>query len=209
MTTTGPGLVLHKGRSEALADGVFAIALTLLVLELKVPDGDIGHLGQEIVHHRAAFLGYTITFAIGGLFWYLHHATFQFLAHVTPRIAVANLAFLGCVSVLPFTMACFCRGPESPLPVQLYLGNFLAIALLLCAIWRLAQRHGAFAPEAPPQQLAALQRRIHALPVAAALGFATSFVRPEAAMYAFVVVVLFTRLRARLRRAGAAPSTGA
>src|SRR5947199_10599 len=80
-----PPLMLGKGRLEALSDGVFSIAMTLLVLELKVPEAAHQHSNAELLDQilalRTAFLSYVLTFLISGAFWYLHHLTFHFIRH--------------------------------------------------------------------------------------------------------------------------------
>lgn len=208
MTTPGRSTILPKARCEALSDGVFAIVLTLLVLELKVPD-DAAHLGEQLRASARTFFGYFITFTVGGLFWYLHHNAFRVITHLTPRIVVANLAFLGCVSLLPFTMACFGRFPGQELPTQLYLGNLCSIGLALAATWLAARRAGAIAVDTPAATLADLQRRILALPLASALGLLVSTFAAQAAPWAFVLALLAVRFvgRRRARRVVDARST--
>ena len=76
-----------KSRIEALSDGVFAIAMTLLVLKLEVPEGMEQHSNEEMLRQFAGFeapqfLSYVVTFLIAGGFWFLHHLTFHFIKNV-------------------------------------------------------------------------------------------------------------------------------
>src|ERR1035438_8076871 len=100
-------VTLSKSRIEALSDGVFSIAMTLLVLKLEVP---------EVMHHSSnegmlmqllalapQFLTYVVTFLIAGGFWFLHHLTFHFIRHVNGVLVWINLLFLMFVALLPFS----------------------------------------------------------------------------------------------------------
>lgn len=98
---------LGKGRIEALSDGVFSIAMTLLVLELKVPELSHHATNDELLAAlaklRPSFLTFFITFMISGTFWFLHHLTFHFVKHMNQVLCWINLFFLMFVSLLPFS----------------------------------------------------------------------------------------------------------
>ena len=199
MSTAGPALNLHKLRIEALTDGLFAIVLTLLVLELKVPEMSRAeaalHLNEQLAHLVPVFVGFIITFVIGGLFWYLHHLSFHFINHVTPRVVVANLVFLGFVSLLPLTMALFSRYQGLVTPTVCYFANFLGISLGLNLHWLIVQREeGLLIGGRNEDDLRRLTRRIRALLIGSLLGLGVAFVYPSAALYCFIAVVLATRI---------------
>ena len=202
MSASGQSLNLHKLRIEALTDGLFAIVLTLLVLELKVPEMPRAeaalHLNEQLHHLLPVFAGFVTTFVIGGLFWYLHHLSFHFINHTTPKLVVANLVFLGFVSLLPFTMALFSRYQGLVTPTVCYFANFVGISLGLNlqladraarrpAHWR-TTRGGA----APPDPAA-----IRALFAASALGLTVAFFYPGVALYIFIAVMLVVRVLSR------------
>src|SRR2546430_1764713 len=92
-------------RTVALSDGVFAIALTLLVLNITVPGLAAGHhgdLGHRLVHRSSEFYSYALSFAVIALLWVRHHTFFRGLARIDPRIAMLNLISLGFVAFLPY-----------------------------------------------------------------------------------------------------------
>ncbi len=89
-------------RTEAFSDGVFAIAITLLVLDLAVPSQELGHLAHGILHQWPAYLAYLTSFVtIGGL-WLTHHGIFSRLRFVDSRVMRVNLLLLLFVSFLPY-----------------------------------------------------------------------------------------------------------
>jgi uncharacterized membrane protein len=195
-------LTLHKGRIEALSDGIFAVVLTLLVLELKVPEMSHAEAAEQLngaLHHLLpTFAGYIITFVVGSLFWYLHHASFQFIKHTTPTLVIANLFFLGFVALLPFTMALFSRYQGLTTPTVFYLGNFVGISLGLTAHVWLATRQHLFLADSPPEELRSLNRRIVTLFLASCAGLVVAFFNPARAIYVFTGLMLAARLYNRI-----------
>src|SRR5436305_13171710 len=102
-------ILLSKGRMEALTDGIFAIAMTLLVLELKVPDlpksVDASQLLESIGHEAPAFFSFSVSFLYCGLLWVMHHLAMHFVRHLQIALVWLNLLFLMSISVMPFSCA--------------------------------------------------------------------------------------------------------
>ncbi|HTY97845.1 MAG TPA: TMEM175 family protein, partial [Solirubrobacteraceae bacterium] len=92
----------ETSRTEAFSDGVFAIAITLLVLDLGVPSSELGHLGHGILHEWPAYLGYVTSFVTIGGIWLSHHGIFRRLRFVDSRVMRLNLLLLLFVSFLPY-----------------------------------------------------------------------------------------------------------
>jgi len=90
-------VTLSKSRIEALSDGVFSIAMTLLVLKLEVPEvmhhASNDQMLQQLFKFAAVFVTYVVTFLIAGGFWFLHHLTFHFIRHVDSFLVWVNLMF--------------------------------------------------------------------------------------------------------------------
>ena len=96
--------LLPTGRLEAFSDGVFAIAITLLVLELHVPGrGEV--LVRSLEHEWPRYLGYLVSFAFIGGVWVAHSNMTRFIKAADPALMRLNLMLLLCVSLLPFTTA--------------------------------------------------------------------------------------------------------
>ena len=94
---------MSTNRLEAFSDGVFAIAITLLVLELHVPEPGSGELGHELLAQWPSYAAYLVTFLTIGIIWINHHAAFSRLRSADHSILMLNLLLLLTVSVLPFT----------------------------------------------------------------------------------------------------------
>jgi len=195
---------LSKTRLEALSDGVFAIAMTLLVLELKIPELDRHAPLREVMHALVslapAVLSFVITFVLSGAFWYMHHVTLHSTKHVTRPIASINILFLMFVSLLPFSTGLLGRlSPNHPAGLAVYFANQLALGLALNLHWWYAGRRGMLAPAADP----AARFMIRIQPVACVAALATLAVAPLASYYSFLIIMLVGR-RIAARRATAA-----
>jgi len=122
------------GRVEAVSDGVFAIVVTLLVLELKVPvlhdRRGTGELGHQLVDLLPKFLSWLISFIIVCKFWLNHHHLLMFARHVTYGMIWLNSIFLMGQSFIPFPTALMGEYPMNALAVSLF-GAVMAINTLL------------------------------------------------------------------------------
>src|SRR5205814_577662 len=108
---------MTKGRLEAFSDGVIAVIVTIMVLEMKTPPG------ADLVALRAVmpvFVSYVLSFVFLGIYWNNHHHLFQLVHHVNGRILWANLHLLFWLSLTPFVTDWMGENSFSPLPVALY-----------------------------------------------------------------------------------------
>ncbi len=131
---------MTKGRIEAFSDGVIAIIITIMVLELKVPhEADI----SALQHLLPVFLAYVLSFVNVGIYWNNHHHMFHSVKHVGGWVLWANLHLLFWLSLLPFTTGFMEESGFLPMPVALY-----GFDLLMCGVadtmlaWALIAEHG-------------------------------------------------------------------
>jgi uncharacterized membrane protein len=123
-----------KTRLEALSDAIFAIVMTLLVLELKVPINTApGHLAEALRQDKEAWLAFLITFCIAARYWMLQHDVFHLTERFTHHAVILTFAFLGFVTVLPFSSSLIGTHGSEPLAVFLYCLNQAAIGGALIA----------------------------------------------------------------------------
>ncbi len=124
-------------RLNAFSDGIFAIAATLLVLTIDVPDGvSRGQLDDRLRDLREPLLAYFLSFAVVGLYWLRHHQLFGRMERSDPGIAALNLALLAFVALLPWPTDLLGNYPDASIAVAVYAGNILIIAVLLGALRR-------------------------------------------------------------------------
>jgi TMEM175 potassium channel family protein len=187
---------VSKHRLDALTDGLFAIVMTLLVLELKVPDLPRTATGQEIGRALAndgpVFVSFLITFMFAALFWYLHHALLNFIRELPGRLVALNLAFLLFVSLLPFSVGVLGHFIRNSLAQTLYFGNQFAISVLLMAMW-FAARRWKLLLEPTAREARKFEIRVTALPVAAAVATGFAWINTRYSFYAFLMVVVASR----------------
>lgn len=117
---------MSKGRVEAFSDGVIAILITIMVLELKVPEGaDL----VALLPLTPIFLSYVLSFVFVGIYWNNHHHLFQTAQQVNGRVLLANLHLLFWLSLIPFATAWMGENNFAAWPVALY-GIVLTCAAL-------------------------------------------------------------------------------
>src|SRR5438045_8518222 len=115
---------MHKGRLEAFSDGVFAIIITIMVLELKVPHGaDLAALAPLL----PVFLCYVLSFVYVGIYWNNHHHLLQAVQHVKGGVLWANLHLLFWLSLFPFVTGWMGENQFAGVTVALY-GGVLIMA---------------------------------------------------------------------------------
>jgi uncharacterized membrane protein len=117
---------VNKGRLEAFSDGVFAIVITLLILDVRVPDVPIDQLWGALLALWPRVLAHVTTFLLIGMYWVFHHHGLHRAARTDGVFVWLNLIFLLFVSFLPFPTSMLGRYPGQQLPVVLYGVNLLA-----------------------------------------------------------------------------------
>src|ERR1043166_10172715 len=109
---------MHKGRLEAFSDGVLAIIITIMVLEMKVPHG--GSALEDLKPVLPVFLSYMLSFVYLGIYWNNHHHMFQTVQRVTGGVLWANLHLLFWLSLIPFVTGWMGENHFARVPVALY-----------------------------------------------------------------------------------------
>jgi uncharacterized membrane protein len=119
---------MHKGRMEAFTDGVIAVIITIMVLELKLPHEATWH---GLLADVPVFLSYVLSFVYVGIYWNNHHHMLQMVTRVSGRVLWANLFFLFWLSLFPFTTSWLNESHPVPAPVPT---AAYGIVLLLAAL---------------------------------------------------------------------------
>ena len=108
------------GRIVAFTDGVMAVAITLLVLNLEVPDVQAGELDEALRELDGSFLAYVLTFALVGRFWVIHHNLFETLERFDGPMMVLNLVFLMLIALMPFGMELVDTYPDTSIAIATF-----------------------------------------------------------------------------------------
>jgi uncharacterized membrane protein len=127
---------VEAGRVLAFSDAVFAIAITLLTINLEVRPGLHGAAFTRAVHQLLPALGaYALSFLILGQLWLAHHRIFGVIARVDYTVLRRNLLFLGLIAIMPFPVRLLSDYHERPLAVAVYAVAFIAAMALQLVVW--------------------------------------------------------------------------
>ena len=134
-------------RIEAFSDGVFAIAMTLLVLDIKVPHDIVppGTLFQALAHQWPVYLAFLTSFATILIMWINHHRLFTHISYCDERLLFFNGLLLLGIVLVPFPtslVAEYLGQPGQTTASLIYNGTFIAIAICFNLLWRSASKHG-------------------------------------------------------------------
>ncbi len=142
---------IGRDRLVAFSDAIFAFAITLLALDVRLPDLPAGLTDAQLVNALAQLapkvFAYAVTFAVVGFFWLAHWRRFQFIARVDEPLLLANLLLLAFVALLPFPTAVLGSHGDLPAATVLYVLNVSAGGLLGTASWLVASRRGLLRPD--------------------------------------------------------------
>jgi uncharacterized membrane protein len=136
--------VKETGRVEAFSDGVFAIATTLLVLDLKIPNTGEPLTGQ-LLNEWPTFVAYLISFSFILIMWINHHWMFQHIVRIDSTFMLLNGLLLLGITVVPFPtnlVAEFILTPDQTTATAVYSGWFFIIAIFFNVMWRYAAANG-------------------------------------------------------------------
>jgi uncharacterized membrane protein len=176
---------MEKHRLLAMTDGVVAIIITIMVLEMKVPEGADFAALHEL---WPVFFAYVLSFVYIGIYWNNHHHYFQLVSRVNGAVLWANFHLLFWLSLVPFATAWMGEHEFAPLPTALY-----GVSLFMPAIAWVIMQKVIFAAQGPDSQLKAalgsdLKGKIS--PVLYIAGIALSFVATWAALLCYLTVAL-------------------
>jgi uncharacterized membrane protein len=190
-------------RLLALSDGVVAIAITLLVLQLNVPSPSVfldpdsaSELAGQLGKGADQLISYVISFYVIALFWLVHHRVFRRITGQQEGLAWWNFAFLFTITIMPFTSDLLGKFSANPLAIDIFAANLLlaTVATELTIIY--GRRKDLVTPETA-QQTRATQYRVAASVFVIAVSMALAWVNPDAAKYCWLLLAVAPRLADR------------
>jgi uncharacterized membrane protein len=136
----------ETGRLETFADGVIAIAITLLILEVRVPEVRGSRLAEDLLHSWPSYAGYVVSFLTIGVIWVNHHHMFRLIQRTTHAFLMLNVVFLMTIAFLPWPTALVARYIRDPsgrhVAAAVYGLSMVAIAVMFNVVWQYAARGG-------------------------------------------------------------------
>jgi len=187
---------MESDRLEAFSDGVFAVAITLLALDLAVPGPGHGQLGDLLYHHLPSFAVFAVSFLTIGIIWVNHHTLFKNFARIDRTLLFLNLLLLFFVVCIPFgtsTLAAYLSGGhfDASLATAIYEGVFEGMSLSFGIMfwWAIRHEHLKIALTPAAARTAVIRFGIGNVAYIAAVGIA--FVSPAASLAISALVAIY------------------
>ena len=180
---------------EALSDGVFAIAITLLVLELDVPPGSEEDLLGALAGQWPSYLAYVVSFSTIGAVWLVHTVITEYLDRATSGLIRLNLLLLLVVALLPFPTRLLADyiGDDTPerVATTVYGVNLLLCSALVWVLWRFAVRERLVRADSTDEDLETLSKRLRPSLASYVVMIALGLFLPVLAVIGYLAVAVY------------------
>lgn len=189
---------LQFERIVFFSDAVFAIAITLLVIEIKAPHIEAAVSERESLISVAKlipnFIGYVISFMVIGAYWVGHHRIYGMIKKWDYGLIWRNVAFLLTIAFIPFTTAFFSENATRVVPMVFYAFVFALAGLMQVVQWRYAVGKGLTDPQLSPAYLGLVRNNISLLPIAGIVAATIGLFQPMFAGFAFLLIPIGRRI---------------
>ncbi len=186
------GVVRERGldvdRLVFFSDAVFAIAMTVLVLSVRVPSVPGSQLGHALRQLVPSIWSYFLSFAVIGVFWLAHHRAFHFVREIDARTLQLNLALLALVAILPFPTDVLGRYGNRPLGTMVYAAAVAAAGGALTLLWwHISHTDGLLRADTPRSYIVHSQLRGATITVVFAASIPVALWSPYVAKYVWIL----------------------
>lgn len=193
---------LTKDRLETLVDGIFAIAMTLLVLNLKLPvmtdEQAKTELGAGLALLTPHLLSFALSFLLLAVFWMVHHRQFHSIEKINSPFIWLNILMLSLIVLMPFTTSLIGEYENNLLTALLFEANLLGIGLIIWAYWwYAAKNHRLISPSVTDEQIQYGLKRAMVLPFVSVIAIGLAFLTPR---YSTTVYILVPIMMAVLKK---------
>lgn len=197
----------ETGRLEAFSDGVFAIAVTLLVLELRAPLPGALHAGETLLdalwHEWPAYLAFATSFTTILIVWVNHHNLFRLIRRTDHTFLLLNGLLLFAVTVIPYpthVLAEYLREPGARTAAVFYAGAFLTLAIAFNRLWGYAARDGRLlARDADPRLIRTINQQFRIGPLTYVLAVVVAAINALAGFALVIALAVYWALPEHLR----------
>jgi uncharacterized membrane protein len=189
---------VSPGRLETFADGIFAIAATLLIIDVGISGESTESLGQQLLHIWPQYFAYAVSFLTIGIMWVNHHRLIRQIDRIDEPFLFLNLGLLACIAFVPFPtriVAEFVRTDDGRAAALLYGITLTTTSVFFISVWLYAAYGGRLLhPKADPRMVSGITRSY--LPGSPMYGSATlvAFLSPEASAALFGLIAAFYML---------------
>ena len=192
---------LEYDRVLFFSDAVFAIAITLLVVDIRVPD-IVTNTAQELSAAKGRIISFAISFLVIGLFWMGHHRLFRYIAALDRRLIFINLLFLGTIAFLPYPTALLFAGGTRQTTGPVFYAACVAVAgLMELAVWLYATHAKGLVPASVSPALRRYELgQLLPTPVVFLLSIPVAFIAPGVAPFTWILLVPIARILPRVMR---------
>lgn len=197
-------LVPGKARSETLTDGIFAIAMTLLILNINVPAQGVVHSAMDLLEWMRGewhnYITYFFAFVTLGIYWIHHHNVFHAIERVDHALIWMNVHFLLFIAFLPFSTRLADLYYGNAVAIAVFGLNLIVLSALLLSIWRYAERRHFFHSDVSPAFEQLVRLRLLAIPVVAILSLLLIVVWLPGSLLVYLLLIPFYAVPGRFDR---------
>lgn len=191
-----------KKRLETFVDGVFAIAITILVLELHVPV--LQYTNLAVTHYIAKIIpeifGYFLSFFLIAIILNNHHRQFRFIKQTDANFWWANILLLSLISLVPFSTSLLTGFGGITTAVIFFNLNMLFAGLALVLIWEYAQMTNLIKEDTEPETIRLIRSRNLAIPLTALIAIGMTFISPQLSNLTYLLLFAVIPILNRLNR---------
>jgi uncharacterized membrane protein len=191
------------GRVEAFSDGVFAVAITLLIFDVHVPSGSMGSLGTGLLWQWPSYVSFLISFTFIGIMWVNHHRLFNHIRRSDNLLLFLNLLLLLGVTTVPFPTALLANRYFVPgdrvVAVAVFNGTYFVIAIFFNILWHHAVRTGLL-DTATLESANSISKQYAIGPLAYLVCFGLSWVNVPVSIGVNVLLAVFFAMPPRTQR---------
>lgn len=199
---------METTRLEAFSDGVFAVAITLLVLDIHTPNAAAlkdGTLTDALLRQWPVYLAYTLSFVTILIYWVNHHNVFRLIRRADHAFLLMNGLFLMLITIIPFSsslLAAYIERPDQRAAEIVYSGTFLAAAIIFNRMWAHAVRGGRLLrKDAHAETVRSISKAFSFGPPLYLVAFALAFVSAKASLALCIALAVFFALPSAISRA--------
>jgi len=179
-------------RLESFSDGVFSVAITLLVLNIVIPAQTTSDtLSATLMSLWPTIITYVVTAILVGIFWICHHIMFKFIVKADRNLFLLNIFLLVCVGALPFAASIIAKFPFNSSAVVTYGAVLFLVSITYVGVWKYARVHGNLTSELLTPEIARIATlAISIAPIGYAIAILISLINPAYGLMMYLIIPL-------------------